>query len=188
MPEWLRNKLFKGQRPQKETMLILFLCGILLFVILLPVNESGSQTAATGSYKKNSASNDEQASTDSTDARAEEMSLQEYKEMMEAELEEFLSGMSGVGEVKALICMKASREYNVEKDALVNGESQNEETVYTVNESGQEVPFITRYICPQIEGVAVIAQGAADEEVRLRLVRLIMTLYGLEANKVEVTN
>ncbi len=34
MPHWMKNKLFNGQRPNKETMLILFLSGILIFVIL----------------------------------------------------------------------------------------------------------------------------------------------------------
>ncbi len=49
MPHWMKNKLFNGQRPNKETMLILFLSGILIFVILLPVDKSGSKN--NGSYK-----------------------------------------------------------------------------------------------------------------------------------------
>ncbi len=40
MPHWMKNKLFNGQRPNKETMLILFLSGILIFVILLPVDKA----------------------------------------------------------------------------------------------------------------------------------------------------
>lgn len=182
MPGWMKNKLFNGQRPNKEMMLILFLSGILIFVILLPVDKNNNS-----SYKKRS-----EPSAVQTDREekmrtiSEEMSLQEYKEMMETELEEFLSGVSGVGEVKALIYMKASWEYQVEKDDENRAEIQNEETVYTINEYGQEVPFVKRYLCPQIDGVAVMAKGAENEEVRVRLVHLIMALYGLVANKVEV--
>jgi len=91
-----------------------------------------------------------------------------------------------VGEVKVLIYMKASWECQVEKDGENRADTQNEETVYTINEYGQEVPFVKRYLCPQIDGVAVMAKGASNEEVRVRLVHLVMALYGLEANKVEV--
>ena len=178
MPGWMKNK---------ETMLILFLSGILIFVILLPVDKDNNKN--NNSYQKRAETGDIQTNTEENRIRTvEEMSLQEYKEMMEKELEEFLSEVSGVGEVKALIYMKASWEYQVEKDGENRAETQNEDTVYTVNEYGQEVPFVKRYLCPQIDGVAVLATGAVDEEVRVRLVHLIMALYGLEANKVEVIN
>lgn len=178
MPDQMKNKLFHGHRPNKETMLILFLSGILIFVILLPVDKSDR--------KRNEVSIPQTNTEEKQVKLSEEMSLREYKEMMETELEEFLSGVSGVGEVSVLIYMKASWEYQVEKDSESRAEVQNEETVYTFNEYGQEVPFVKRYLCPQIDGVAVMAKGAANEEVRVRLVHLIMALYGLEANKVEV--
>ena len=184
MPNWIRNKLFNGQRPNKETMLILFLSGILIFVILLPVDKSKSNN--NSGYQKRTETSTSQTDTEEKKVKiVEEMSLQEYKEMMETELEAFLSEASGVGEVKVLIYMNASWEYQVEKDGENRAEVQNEETVYTVNEYGQEVPFVKSYICPQIDGVAVMARGAENEEVRVRLVHLIMALYGLEANKVE---
>jgi hypothetical protein len=40
---------------------------------------------------------------------------------------------------------------------------------------------------PTIEGIVVAAKGARDENVRLLIMKLVMALYGLEANKVEVT-
>lgn len=190
MSEQIRNKLFHGKRPNKETMLILFLSGILIFVILLPVDKGSNQNGNNNnSYLKHNEASAPQNNVQEQQVRlSEEMSLQEYKEMMETELEAFLSQVSGVGEVKVLIYMKASWEYQVEKDGENRAEAQNEETVYTVNAYGQEVPFVRRYLCPQIDGVAVMAKGAADDEVRVRLVHLIMALYGLEANKVEVIN
>lgn len=178
MPKWMKNK---------ETMLILFLSGILIFVILLPVDKNSRKNS--NSYRNYNETSTPQTDTSEQNIRiAEEMSLQEYKRMMETELEGFLSQVSDVGEVKVLIYMKASWEYRVEKDGENRAEVQNEETVYTTNEYGQEVPFVKSYICPQIDGVAVMAKGAANEEVRVKLVHLIMALYGLEANKVEVIN
>lgn len=187
MPKWMKNKLFNEQGPNKETMLILFLSGILIFVILLPVDKNTKKN--NNSYQNYNETSMSQPDTSEQNVRiAEDMSLQEYKRMMEDELEGFLSEVSDVGEVKVLIYMKASWEYQVEKDGENRAEVQNEETVYTTNEYGQEVPFVKSYICPQIDGVAVMAKGAANEEVRVKLVHLIMALYGLEANKVEVIN
>jgi stage III sporulation protein AG len=99
-----------------------------------------------------------------------------------------------VGEVKVLIYMKNSQEYIVEKDIpvsnSVNGEGselrKEEATVYTTDESGNEVPFIAQTRRPEIGGVVISAKGAANEAVRLQIVRLVMALYGVEANKVEV--
>lgn len=174
IPKWMRNK---------ETMLILFLSGILIFVIFLPVDSKDD----TNRQLENELWNNNQADNIVSGAGMnEEMTLDEYKNMLETELEEFLMGVSGIGEVKALIYMKASWEYRVEKDKESNDTMQGEDTVYTVNEYGHEVPFVAGCSCPEIDGVAVRAEGAENEEVRVRLVRLIMALYGLDANKVEV--
>ncbi len=102
--------------------------------------------------------------------------------------------MEGVGEVKVLIYMKNSQEYIVEKDMpttdSVNGENsehkKEEATVYTTNENGNEVPFITQTRRPKVDGVVISARGASNEAIKLQIVRLVMALYGVEANKVEV--
>ena len=48
------------------------------------------------------------------------------------------------------------------------------------------MPFISQTKSPEIDGVVVAAKGAADEGIRLQIVKLVMALYGVEANKVEV--
>lgn len=186
MPNWLKNKLFNGQRPNKEIMLILFLSGILIFVILLPTENSGKNN---GSYQKQREPTVSESRPNEENASLSEMaSLLNYKKTLESELEAFLSGVSGVDEVKALIYLNASWEHEVEKDENIDAEARGEQTVYTVNEYGQEVPFVKNSICPQIEGVAVVVKGNVSDDVRVGIVRTIMALYGLEANKVEVIN
>jgi hypothetical protein len=122
---------------KKESMLILFLCGVLIFVILLPTDNNNSY-----SYKKS------EAQTEYNDAET----VITYKEKRETELKAFLESVSGVGEVKVLIYL-GDLEENV----------------------------------PSIEGIVIAAKGARDENVRLLIMRLVMALYGVEANKVEVT-
>lgn len=188
-----------GKRPTKETMLILFLSGILIYVILLPTG-TGSNSTFSSKKQTNKQNNTEGTNkTNPSFSNANENgtdtgSMEEYRRGLEQELEDFLSSVAGVGEVKVLIYMKNSQEYIVEKDVpvsnAVNGENselrKEESTVYTVNESGSEVPFIAQTIRPAIDGVVISAKGAADENIRLQIVRLVMALYGVEANKVEV--
>ena len=180
-------------RPTKETMLIIFLSGILIFVILLPTGNSGSSYTAKKNQKKTE-NTDPVGSVQTNESEKSETFADEYRRGLERELEEFLSSVAGVGEVKVLIYMKNSQEYIVEKDTpmsnSINGENsemrKEETTVYTINESGNEVPFITQTRRPTVDGVVISAQGASNEAVKLQIVRLVMALYGVEANKVEV--
>ncbi len=184
-----RNEQGNGKRPLKETMLIIFLSGILLFVILLPTGQDN------GSSFYKSSTKEKKSSAQSTDiTRTQEASGDSYKRTLEQELESFLSSIEGVGKVKVLIYMKESQKYIVEKDVPTSSskdgessqESKEETTVYTRNDSGNEVPFVNQTKSPAIDGVVIAAEGAINEEVRLQIVRLVMALYGVEANKVEV--
>lgn len=190
------RQIFGGNgRPSKETMLILFLSGILIFVIMLPTEKksAGSQSRKKqGDESVTVAGNT--ADFQIAEVKGTETVLDEYRHGLEKELEDFLSGVSGVGETDVLIYMKDSQEYIVEKDnpmsSSTSGESnessKDETTVYTVNGNGDEVPFISQTRSPAIDGVLVAAKGASDEKVRLQIVRLVMALYGIDANKVEV--
>lgn len=182
-------------RPSKETMLIVFLSGILIFVILLPTGSAGSRYSLKNQQKNTkSADTAEGIQAETAGNKENESFLDGYRRGLERELEEFLSSVAGVGEVKVLIYMKNSQEYIVEKDVPVsnsvsgeNSELRKEETtVYTTNENGNEVPFVTQTRRPEVDGVVISAKGASNEAVKLQIVRLVMALYGVEANKVEV--
>lgn len=74
---------------------------------------------------------------------------EQYRKGLEKELEEFLSSVAGVGDVKVLIYMKNSQEYVVEKDiptsSSTSGESselrKEEATVYTRNADSERGAF-----------------------------------------------
>ena len=174
-------------------MLILFLCGILLYIIWLPVeNNSG--------YEKNNTQNTGIVTNTNTVLGSDTLS---YQDRLEAELKAFLEIVDGVGDVEVLIYLEASEEYVVEKDhPIIDSVSEDngtdggssmqqereidEETVYTVNSNGDEVPFVTQTKNPKIAGIVIAAQGAENEAVKLRITKMAMALYGVEANKIDV--
>ena len=97
-----------------------------------------------------------------------------------------------------LIYLSSSEEYVVEKDipsyqttsketdSQSSEERKEEDTVYTVNDAGNQVPFVTQTRHPPIEGVVIAAEGAGQEEIRIKIIRTVMALYGVDANKIDV--
>ena len=155
----------RGDRKlSRDGMLIVFLGGILLYVICLPVNNNNSYF-----NKKQTQSIAEQAENTSNS----EMDEIQYCRKLEEELETFLAKVEGVGQVDG--------------ESESSSETRKEETtVYTTTNYGEQVPFVSQTRKPQIEGMVIAAEGAANESVRIQLVRSAMALYGIEANKVEV--
>lgn len=176
------------KKLSKDGMLILFFSGLLIYVILLPINNNSGYknkiTETTAQEKENN----------QTKTRVEN----DYQKKLEQELEEFLSKVKGIGEVEVLIYLSSSEEYIVEKDVPTSQvttketdheskeENKEEDTVYTVNDAGDEVPFITQTKHPSIEGVVIAADGAGQEEIRIKIIRTVMALYGVDANKIDV--
>ena len=180
----------RGDRKlSRDGMLIVFLGGILLYVICLPVNNNNSY------FNKKQTQNTAEQTENTSNSEMDEI---QYRRKLEEELETFLAKVEGVGQVEVLIYMETSPEYIVEKDTPVyetsrDGESESssetrkeETTVYTTSNYGEQVPFVSQTRKPQIEGMVIAAEGAANESVRIQLVRSAMALYGIEANKVEV--
>ncbi len=193
MRQYMEGVKRGDRRMSKNGMLILFLCGILLYIICLPVKDNSG-------YEKDNAENAGMVPIVSSQLEADVIS---YQDKLEAELEEFLEMVEGVGAVEVLIYLDTSQEYVVEKDTPVTdsfGEDSeadgtksmqqerqmDEETVYTVNSNGDEVPFVTQTKNPKIAGIVIAAQGADNEAVKLRIMKLAMALYGVEANKIDV--
>lgn len=179
------------KKISRDAMLLLFFSGLLIYVILLPTNNNSSYE----NKPPESAVGKQQA----TSSYQKEGDEEDYKALLEKELSEFLSKVEGVGETEVLIYLNSSKEYIVEKDMTeqntTNSESgkesrserrREEGTVYTENEAGRQTPFITKTNHPAVEGVVIAAEGAENEAIRIKLIRTVMALYGIDANKIDV--
>ncbi len=172
----------------KDGMLIIFFSGLLIYVILLPINNNKS-------YEMD---NQKEMQIEKSAYNQEVVHAKDYQTKLEEELAKFLSQVKGIGEVEVLIYLKTTQEYVVEKDVPSNQiisqdgngksseENREENTVYTVNGSGEQVPFISQTRHPAIEGVVIAADGAGQENIRIQIIRTVMALYGVEANKIDV--
>ena len=69
---------------------------------------------------------------------------------------------------------------NVRKDS----ESTSEKIgVYEQTADGASVPYVSKELTPEVEGVIVIADGGGDAVVARNLTEAVQALFGVEAHK-----
>ncbi len=183
------NNIFstlKNLQLSKDKLLLILLGGVLLVIISLPVKE------------KNEADNTVDARD--TGEAIEYSDISDYTTELEERLAAILSQVDGAGKVVVLITFKDSGEAIVKSDLTENtktdgitgdgerlGEKKREEkVVFSKKSDGSLTPYVTKTIYPEISGVLVLAQGASDTGVTVRLTEAVSAVLGIEINKIKV--
>ena len=113
---------------------------------------------------------------------------------LQTELEEILSAISGVGQVKVLLTEETDGERQLAQDteltysgdtASPEDYSRRSETVLVDGASGDEAVTV-RQTYPTYRGALVVCQGGGRAEVRLAVTEAVTALTGLTADKVTV--
>lgn len=181
MKAWLD----KIKNLKRDQLMILLLAGVLLLVIVLPTEQ------------------EEQKETQQ-ETRETENSAVYFSQtvQMENRLKQILAQVDGIGAAEVMLTLKSDGRSIVEKDLEQSqGEEasgaegnegssteirSNESTVYQRDSYGNETPYVTETLNPEIEGVLVIAQGADDATVVNEITEAVMALFGVPAHKIKV--
>lgn len=188
LKRWL-DGLKSGERiPKKNQLIILLLTGILLLVIVVPLPENADQDSADPV---------------TASAQEENEDSQKYEEYLEKRTEETLRHVEGVGEVEVMITLRSTGQKIVEKDQQ-NSSQSTEETdsaggtrsteesssdktsVYEQGTDGSQIPYVTKEISPEVEGVVVIADGGDNAVVVRNITEAVQALFGVEAHKIKI--
>ena len=190
----LSHRLTGMKKLRKEQCLIVILLGVLLCVISLPVEKSSTKSAILDNVNDR-IGEQQQTFTDSYNT--------DYAKVWEEKLEESLLYIEGAGEVKVLITLKESEQKVLAKDGMEDISEMTEadasggsrkttqsrvekNTIYTVDERGQDVPYVVKTISPAVAGVVVIAQGADQPKVRQNIIEAIQVLFDVDMNKITI--
>ena len=188
LQRWL-DGLKSGERlPKKNQLIILLLTGILLLVIVVPLPENADQDSA-----------------DPVTASAQEGNedSQKYEEYLEKRTEETLRHVEGVGEVEVMITLRSTGQKIVEKDQQSSSQSTEETdstggtrsteesssdktSVYEQGTDGSQIPYVTKEISPEVEGVVVIADCGDNAVVVRNITEAVQALFGVEAHKIKI--
>ena len=201
LPVNLTEKLTNGKKLRKDQCLIIILVGVLLCVIALPVQQKESKSNISNIIDDTINNHIPEDMDDTHTEMTDTASF--YTEYWENKLEDALKDVDGVGKVKVLINLKESEQKIVEKDGTEEysdtteedasggsrtiGESRVEKnTIYTVDDRGQDVPYVVMTIAPTVEGVVVIAQGSGQQGVQENIIEAIQVLFDIDANKIKI--
>lgn len=121
---------------------------------------------------------------------------------LESNLENTLSKIDGVGDVKVLISYVESSEvvamYNEntkststqEEDSgggkrVINETDTQKDIVYK-EENGEKLPITRKVVSPKIEGAIIIAQGASDANIKNNIIQAVEAVTGIATHKIQV--
>ena len=143
---------------KKENLGVLLLVGLLLLVIALPTRQENENTIT-------------EENTQETDQGLKEQDWQ-------TKLVEVLEQVQGVGKAEVFLTCEGTQEKVVEKDET--------ETVYERDSRGNQTPYVSAEIYPQVTGILVVAQGGDDPVVIQNIQEAVQVLFQVEAHKIKV--
>lgn len=167
--------------------LLIALAGILLVICSIPSSDKKKNnvqpTAANDKYNT--------------------ITEQEYALSMENRLKELLQSIEGIGRVNVMITLKGTGEKIALKEEpyskSITDESdsqggvrksseltQDQKVIYMTNENGDSVPYIVKQNEPEIEGIAVIAEGGGNSKKAEQIVRIAEALFSISVHKISV--
>ena len=139
-------------------------------------NTAGKQLATTQSSQINQSSNNNQSGTTSNN--------------LEQRLEEILSNINGVGNVKVFINYSESSEtvamYNENSKTSVTEETDSQKEIVYQEDSGNKTPIVQKTIEPKIEGAIITAKGASDINIKTSIIQAVEAATGLATHKIQV--
>ncbi len=127
------------------------------------------------------------------------LSSEEFVRGQEEGLEKILKKINGAGDVSVFISIDGGGEKVLARDSKnkYSRESEENAELITDEESEQSIvlsgrsssgePYIIEERRPEITGVIVVAEGAADEKVRLEIYEAVKALYGMSPHRIKVT-
>ncbi len=121
---------------------------------------------------------------------------------LETRLEEILSQIQGVGEVKVLLNYsessevvamynETSRTSNTEETDTEGGtrtiqETDTQKDIIYQEEDGEKTPITQKIVQPKIEGAIITAKGANQANVKTNIIQAVEAVTGLATHKIQV--
>lgn len=192
------SKESEGNNKKKIENLVVFI--IILIITIIAINSiwNGKKTSKT--EEKDSSEYDKQLATTTINGNA--TTVTNENNSIETNLENILSKIEGVGNVKVLITYSESSEivamYNesnknstVEEKDSGGGIRTTEQTDTTKDiiykeENGEKVPITQKVINPKVEGAIITAVGANNGTVKNNIIQAVEAVTGLPTHKIQV--
>ncbi len=173
MNDLLKN--FKKIKIGKKNIALFSVAVFIMFVLLLSefLSEDSNETVLTENTAQYS---------------------QQYIDKTEKELETLLKKINGAGEVKVMITLENCYEnvyakgYSEKQDSGENSQQYESDEEYIIVKKGSnnEECLVVKVYEPTVKGVAVIAEGAGNAQVKNAITQTVCALFDISSAKVSV--
>lgn len=192
------GKIAEENDKKKIENLVFFI--VLLIITIVAINII---------WNGNKESNKEENNTDSNKlATTNEINVNNKSSIdcsdsgIESRLEEILSKIDGVGEVKVFINYSESSEVvamynenskvsNTEESDTSGGtrkiqETETKKDIIYKEEDGEKTPITQKVIQPKVEGAIITAKGASNATTKTNIIQAVEAVTGLATHKIQV--
>ncbi len=107
--------------------------------------------------------------------------IQEETVSLAQELEEILSRIDGVGQVKVLLSIAEGERTIYQYD-----EGTGLDTVIITDENRAQTPVVQQVLPPVYQGAVIVCQGAGSASVKLMVVEAVAAVTGLRSDQISV--
>lgn len=167
--------------------LLLALAGVLFIMCSIPTSQSTKK---------------EKDTTENT-TETRDITGQEYAEYMEKRLEKMLHNVAGIGKVEVMITLKSTGEkvvlmeepYTKNTTSEEDGQggvrkveelSEERRVIYITDSAGNSTPYVVQEREPEIEGIAIAAQGGGEKGKAAEITSIAEALFSISPHKISV--
>jgi stage III sporulation protein AG len=189
------GKIEKRKTSKIPNFLIICLSVILASILLFLGNDIVKSTSTAKIIPTNSQAEDKISSVTGLGTR-------DYETEEENKLKSTLEQIDGVGKVTVMLTIDGSEEQipavningstsNTKEKDNAGGtrettQQNNGSTIVTTSDGSKNTPLIVKTKKPKIMGVVVIAEGAKDRTMELKIIQAVTKLYNIQTDKVSV--
>lgn len=109
----------------------------------------------------------------------EKIDYKSYTNELEKKLEAFLLSVDGVNKAEVIVTLENSSEQ-------VYAQNQTTYDFLTITSDNGESPVYITEIYPIVRGVAISCTNGGDDEVKMKINRLISAYLGISSNRIEI--
>ena len=188
--DWISGLRAGEKLPKKIQLVLILLAGVLLIVIVFPVPDPSEST-------------DRQSEGIQETMTAGSRDNGDYEQYLEEKTARVLEDVEGVGKVTVMITLKSDGQKIIEKDQSSSSQTTEEEdssggtrsvedqssdktSIYEQAADGSSVPYVSKELAPEVEGVVVIADGGDNAVVAQNITEAVQALFGVEAHKIKI--
>ncbi len=118
-------------------------------------------------------------STKKEESSYEKIDYKSYTNELEKKLESFLMSIDGINKVEVIVTLENSSEQ-------VYAQNQTTYDFLTITSDNGESPVYITEIYPIVRGVAISCTNGGDDEVKMKINRLISAYLGISSNRIEI--